>query len=329
MTKMDVTKLAAIPFLNHAELPGRFLCSTLFYDGEWHAWIEAGDQMLKVQMWPAETMYFGSRAERNTDLCLHFLDLIAQRLSCYPLGKKLFSLQVDVCNLAASLAKIQLLHRSRKEIEHGVSRMVATEIEYLHSVCRSIFDLWQEVVVTVWDGIKLLNTGTKKRQLKRSYADMLFSSNKPRTTQQLVEWFGIPAPLAECYTRSTPFFTDLREFRDRVIHGRGEPPPIFDDESGFLVSAASVPFRGLDIWRPEERHPNDLVPLLPVVNYAIYRTLAICDEFGQTIEAIFQLPPRIVPNFSLQMRAYFDDVLVRALEDVDARLKPTPEADAT
>jgi hypothetical protein len=25
MTKMDVTKLAAIPFLNHAELAGRFL----------------------------------------------------------------------------------------------------------------------------------------------------------------------------------------------------------------------------------------------------------------------------------------------------------------
>ena len=44
MTKMDVTKLAAIPFLNHAELPGRFLCSSLFYDGEWHAWIEAGQQ---------------------------------------------------------------------------------------------------------------------------------------------------------------------------------------------------------------------------------------------------------------------------------------------
>jgi hypothetical protein len=329
MTKMDVTKLAAIPFLNHAELPGRFLCSSLFYDGEWHAWIEAGDQMIKVQMWPAETLYFGTQAERKTDLCLRFLNLIAQRLSCYPLGKKLFALRVDVCNLAASLAKIQLLHRSRKEIPHGVSRMVATEIEYLHSVCRSIFDLWQEVVATVWDGIKLLDTEAKKRQLKQSYAGMLFSSNKPRTTQALVDWFGIPPPLAECYTRSTAFFTDLREFRDRILHQGGEPPPIFDDESGFLVSAARVPFRGLDIWRPEERHPNDLVPLLPVLNYAIYRTLAICDEFGRTIEGIFQLPPPIVPNFWLQLRGYFDEVLVGALEDIDTRLHPRSASNAT
>jgi hypothetical protein len=37
MTKMDVSKLAAIPFLDHAELQGRFLCSLLFYDGKWLA----------------------------------------------------------------------------------------------------------------------------------------------------------------------------------------------------------------------------------------------------------------------------------------------------
>jgi hypothetical protein len=268
-------------------------------------------------------------AERNTDICLSFFNLIAQRLSCYPLGKQLFALQVDVCNLAASLAKIRHLHRSRKEIEHGVSRMVATEIEYLHSVCRSIFDLWQEVLATVWDGIQLLDANTKKRQLKHSYGEMLLSSRRPRTAQELTDRFGIPLPFSECYARSTAFFTDLRKFRDWVVHRGGEPPPIFDGDDGFRVSAVRVPFQGLDIWRPEERHPNGLVPLLPALHYAIYRTLATCDEFGQTIESIFQLPPPIVPNFSLQLRGYFDDVLVRALEDIDARLNPKPAPDAT
>jgi len=100
-----------------------------------------------------------------------------------------------------------------------------------------------------------------------------------------------------------------------------QPPTIFDGDDGFLVSRTSVPFRGLNIWRPEEGHPNELVPLLPALNYAIYRTLAICDEFSQTIEAIFRLPPPIVPNFWLQLRGYFDEVLVNALADVDARLK--------
>ena len=201
-----------------------------------------------------------------------------------------------------------------------MSRMVATEIEYLHSVCRSIFDLWQEVVATVWDGIKLLDTETKKRQLKQSYAGMLFSSNKPRTTQELVDW-SASRRRSRSATRaarpSSPIYGN-----SGIEYCIREAGSNFDDESGFLVSAARVPFRGLDIWRPEERHPNDLVPLLPVLNYAIYRTLAICDEFGQTIEGIFQLPPPIVPNFWLQLRGYFDEVLVGALADIDARLHP-------
>jgi hypothetical protein len=153
MAQLDIELLKAIPFFDHAELNGRFVCSMLFFDGEWHAWVTAGDQIIKMQMWPAETIYFGTRAERATDISLHFLNLIAQRLNHCPVGKQLFALQADICNLAASLAKIELIHRSRKEIPSGVSRMVATDVEYIHSVCRSIFDLWQEVLAGLWEGI--------------------------------------------------------------------------------------------------------------------------------------------------------------------------------
>jgi hypothetical protein len=320
MTQIDPAQLASIPFLDHTELHGRFLCSTMFYDGEWHSWINAGGQIFKTQMWPAETAYFGTRAEQPTDICLHFLDLMAQRLNCYPISRQLFALQDDVYNMAASLAKIQHLHQSRKDFKSGVARLVATELEYLHSVCRSIFDLWQEVLVTVWANIRLLDPATKRRQLKKSYADMLFSANKPRTAQELADWFGIPNPLAECYTRSREFFGDLRKFRDRVIHHGGGPQTIFESDDGFLMVASRMPFKGPALWRPDEFHPNDLVPLQPVVNYAIYRTMAICTEFSQTLEQIFQLPPPIVPKFQLQLRGYFDAVLVSAFEDIEARL---------
>jgi hypothetical protein len=65
MTKIDISKFAVIPFFDHAELPGRFVCSTIFYDGEWHAWIDANGQFFKTQMWPAEAVYFGKRGERK------------------------------------------------------------------------------------------------------------------------------------------------------------------------------------------------------------------------------------------------------------------------
>ncbi|WP_315766992.1 MULTISPECIES: hypothetical protein [unclassified Bradyrhizobium] len=320
MTQIDIAKLSAIPFFDPAALPGHFICSTMFYDGEWHAWINAGDQLFKTRMWPAETCYFGTSAERPTDLSLHFIDLMAQKLSVFPITRQLFGLQADVYNLAASLAKIQLFHRTRKEIGQGVPRMVATEVEYLYNVCRSIFDLWQEVLFTFWDGVQLNDTSIKKRKLKKSYADMLFSSNNARTKQELVGRFGIPSALAECYVESTEFFTDLRAFRDRVVHGGGQPPTIFEDDSGFLIAAARVPFRDLNIWGDEETHPNDLVPLLPALSYAIYRTIATCENFSRTIEANFTLLPPIVPKFRLLMRGYFDEVLARAFADTEARL---------
>jgi hypothetical protein len=208
---LDAAQFTKIPFLNHMELPGRALFSTIFFDGKWHAWIEAGDQLLPTQMWPAEAMYFGTLPEQETDICLHFLDMMGQRLNYLPVRRMFFGLHDDVFNLSASLAKIRLIHRTREDHKHGVSRMVATEVEYLHGVCRSIFDLWQDVVVVLWDSIQLIDPNAKKKQLKQRYRQMVFSDNKLRTVEELVQRFpGLPAPLAECYVRSGAFFADLR-----------------------------------------------------------------------------------------------------------------------
>jgi hypothetical protein len=56
------------------------------------------------------------------------------------------------------------------DLNTGVSRMVATEFEYMHGVCRSIFDLWQEVLVALWKNIKLLDATTKKKELNAARA---------------------------------------------------------------------------------------------------------------------------------------------------------------
>lgn len=320
MTRMDVLKLATIPFLNHSGLQGRFLCSLLFYDRKWHAWIEVGDQLFETQMWPAEAVYFGTAPELETDICFHFMDIIAQKLSFLPLGRALFALQDDIFNLSASLAKIQFLHERKKDLKTGVSRMVATEVEYMHGVCRSIFDLWQEVLVALWKSIKLHDASTKKKELKKSYREMLFSSGKLRTVDELMVRFGIPSPLAECYIRSADFFADLRKFRDNVVHQGSSVQVIFEGESGFLISKKRVPFRGLNIWQPEERKPNDLVPLMPALAYVIWRTLGTCDDFARTIESIFQLAPPIVPKMKLFLRGYFNETLVHSLEDTRRRL---------
>ena len=51
-------------------------------------------------------MYFGTQPQQTTDICLHFLNVIGQRLNYLPVAPLLFGLQDDVFNLSASLAKI-------------------------------------------------------------------------------------------------------------------------------------------------------------------------------------------------------------------------------
>jgi hypothetical protein len=284
---------------------------------------EVGINDFRVASEQQPVQYFGTVPEQETDICLHFLDMMGQRLNYLPVGRLFFGLQDDVFNLSASLAKIRLLHRTRKEHKTGVSRMVATEVEYLHGVCRSIFDLWQDVMVVIWDSITLVDPNVKKKQLKQRYRQMVFSDNTLRTVEEVVERFpGLPPPLAECYVRSGRFFADLRKFRDRIVHQGAGVAIIFDGEEDFLIGEARVPFREMNIWQEKERQPNALVPLMPALGFVIYRTLETCDDFSRTIEGIFKLQPPLVPNFHILLRGYFNEELVRALKDIHQRLVP-------
>jgi hypothetical protein len=321
-TKVNIAELSKIPFLNHTQMGGRFLCSTVFFDGEWRAWIDAGEQLIATRMWPAESVYFGKSAEKETDFRFHFLDLMGQRLNYLPITRQMFGLQDDVFNLSASLAKIRLLHRTRNDHKSGASRMVATEVEYLYGVCRSVFDLLQEVIAILWGSIKLRDDTVKKQQLKsKSYGDIILHDGKLRTVEELSKRFpGFPPPLIDCYVRSGVFFSELRDFRNKIAHQGAGVQVVFDGEDDFEISENRLPFSEMNIWQDADRRPNGLVPLMPALGFMIYRTLECCDYFSQTIENIFTLPPLMVPNFYLFLRGYFNEELAVALNDIQARL---------
>jgi hypothetical protein len=322
MVSISVSNLAVIPYLNHSTLAGRALYSFLFYDGEWRSWLDANGQLIETRMWPAETAYFGSKPAVSTDICLHFLDIIAQRICFEEMAKPFFALHDDIFNLSASLAKIELLHNAKACVGPGAPRMAATEIEYIYGVCRSIFDLWQEIIIKLWDSVELIGSGYEKREPKESYADMLYSGGSRRTSEELTKRFGMPGVMAECYTRSADFFTVLRKLRDNLIHRGSSVQLVFDGDTDFFIQEASLPFKMLPIWKSEDRAPNGLVALRPALAYVICQTLGTCDQFSRTIEASFSLPPPIVPGMNLFLRGYFDESLMRWVREIQRRITP-------
>jgi hypothetical protein len=141
MEKVDLSKLATIPYLDLSDLQGRTLSSLCFYDGDWKMWLSAGDQLIQTRAWPVESFYFARAPEQQSDLCLQTLNFVAQRASFPELMKAFVGFQDDIFNVSASLAKIGFLHahrNSRDSIKHGIGRMAITEVEYVLSVCRSM-----------------------------------------------------------------------------------------------------------------------------------------------------------------------------------------------
>ena len=322
MAQGDRCRLTEIPFLDHAELgPDRFVPALLFHDGEgWRIWlqIEEPGYFIETKAWPAECCYFGRSAEQASDIGSAFLTFIGQRANFKEVMKPFAALQDDYFNLSASLKKLELL-RAYHLREHGVSRLVQTEIEYVFVLCRSMFDLLQEIVAKLWDKITLLDGSVRKRQLKESFSNMVLSGNSMRTSDQLINAFGLPDQLARCYVRHAGLFEKVRLYRDKLVHRGSTVQTIFAGESDFLVDSRLGPFVGEGIWRDDESLPNGLAPLMPVLASVIRGTLIALEDFSMTLAASIMFPPPIAPGFSLYMRGYFTDTLVEHLADVAGR----------
>ncbi|WP_124609894.1 hypothetical protein [Burkholderia seminalis] len=309
---------APIPFVDLANLDRRIVMSNFFHDGtRWRTWARvATGALVKLNIVElAEGFYFAEKPQSPTDAHFRFMDFIAQHASFPELKLAVAGVMDDISNLSASLAKLQLLHTSRDNVGSGITRMVATEVEYVLSVCRSLFDLLQEVINKLWQKVTLTGTANTKRPMKGSFAAVALFQEAPATAEKLVEKFGLPLPLVDFYVAVTPFFLQLRTIRDNLVHHGSQMQIIFSGDADFLISGHLRPFESMKIWRDQERQPNNLVPLRPAINSVVYRTLAVCEQFSEVMRQHFQLPPPVVPGMHLFMRGPFNSSFLDAMND--------------
>lgn len=309
---------APIPFVDLANLDGRIMMSGFFHDGtRWRTWARVATGALVelkiVEL--AEGFYFAEKPQSPTDAHFRFMDFIAQHASFPELKFAVAGVMDDISNLSASLAKLQLLHTSRDSVGSGITRMVATEVEYILSVCRSLFDLLQEVISKLWQKITLAAPAGTKRPMKGSFASVALFQDAPAPAEKLVEKYGLPEPLAVFYTAVTPFFLQLRTIRDNLVHHGSQVQTIFSSDADFLISEHLRPFESMKIWWDDERQPNNLVPLRPAINAVVYRTLSVCEAFSEVMRQHFQIPPPVVPGMHLFMRGPFNPSFLDAMND--------------
>lgn len=318
-----------IPFLNHGKLEGRFISTLNFWhENQWVMYIVVENQVIATRAWPAEGLYFAASAEQKTDFILHFLNFTAQRACSLGLEKPIMGIRDDLFNLGACVAKLKLLQDTREQHKTGVSRMVTTEVEYIYSLCRSIYDLLQEYAQKLWELMKppeptkaTKNAKRKYPELDSSFAGMALKDGKPREVAEIIAKYSLPLDWAMFYNMQAEFFADIRQFRDNIVHNGSYIGTIYSSEEGFLIRRNKRPFDKMKVWKEEEIQENDVAPLMPAIGSIVLHTMLALESFTNMLEVNWDFPEPIVPGMNLYMRGYFDKELSELLKDALERLE--------
>jgi hypothetical protein len=305
-SQIPVAALQQIPFLQSPMTAAYGIASLSFYVGGcWHCWIPHGETLVKVTMSPVDADYFGDVPERASDQCFALFNMIAQRTLDGQMIRHFRAMRNDYQGLSASLAKIRLFHQQRSQKEFGIPRFVQTEIEYLVTLCRSIFDLLQGLVRCHVARLRVHN-GPQPKQLPESFAHVVSKNEKELSASEIVARYDLPYPIAEWYARHSDFFMKLRTIRDRMVHHGSSIELIFSSDRGFAVLRHSDPFGGLHDWPSECELPNALVPIRPVLARIVKNTLGACDDFTATWSSSIGMPADVAPNLKFYSRGTND-----------------------
>lgn len=316
----------------NALLLGKMVCTTTFYTGgRWQKWFFTNEgQAHHMQIIDlCEGVYFGNTAAAPHDLRLAALNLIAQHACNKGTQQPFVGIWDDLYNIAASIAKLDLVTAQYDEISDQAGRMVVTEVEYLAIQCRSIFDYVQKILKALWSQAHRKENGsTPEKTLPDSFREVVIKDGKPRTAPEIERRYEIPSPLSIVYARHAPFFASLRTMRDAIVH-KGKPTPtIFATAEGGYIESTLWPFHIMTTWRPDEFKQNNLVPLKPALGAMVFRTLLAAEELIRTYSLIVDLGPPICPDHVLFLRASSAPALADLLTDAAQRYPSAqPRAD--
>lgn len=303
---ISITDIEKVSYIKLDSFDGRVIPMQPCYLGEsnWEAWVSTEVGLLPMKIVDvADACYFSKEPARTTDINLSFISLIMKRAYYKDLVHFENGILEDINNLSASVSKINFFHDIWRIDNEKISRrFVTTEMEYIFKVCKSLFDLLQEVIMKIWSRFKYNDINLKTKKLKPTFSKMVFAKNKLSTAEEIAERYIIPIQLAKFYQRNGVFFSWLRSYRDKISHGGNSIQSLYIMDDGFAISTKTSPFKDLHIWEGADLKPNGLGSVRSVVSYSILKTLHALEDFSSVIQSIMQLPPDIAPEHEVYIR---------------------------
>lgn len=269
-------------------------------DPEWFMWHPDSDGKLhSLNGFPKEGRYFAKEIASDRDIYFPFLHAYTQRASWPDLMGILSNIEDDLRNLATSMAKLGLYQYLATSSSFDTRRFVVSELEYILTVCRSLYDLLQYIAKKSWEKVELKDRD--KSQLPSSFADIALHGESPIDANDLEESYGLSPTLAQFYEDEAEEFAKIRELRDDIVHHGRTFELIFTTEDGHAVQASSEPFDSFEIWDEDDLMENDIAPLWPFIAHLIHHSITAMHRFQEALFTEISFPPKIAPEYNVYM----------------------------
>lgn len=321
---VTIENLTAVPYLKPENLEGGRVVNLMpLWDGTaWHQWIDSPQGLIKIKVVGlTEGDYVGREAANASDLFIPFIDFMWQRASWPEIVDLITAIADDFHNMGTSVAKLRLFFDSQKKLPPmGASRFASTELEYLVMLCRTVFDLMQEMISITWaKKVQLHEAEAEQRRKQVKLPDtfskmVLVDKKRPRIPAEIEQKYGIPKLLAEEYANLTPFFSRLRTVRDNVVHGRKGIGHVFNTERGFCINPKLTPFSQFTGWRQEHSYNENIASVLPWIADVILQTIDACSKLMGAFATVVAFPAEMAPGYRVFVRGPHNAALAQVLD---------------
>jgi hypothetical protein len=198
---------------------------------------------------------------------------------------------------------------TRNQLPLGAAADFATtEFEYLIVLCRTVFDLLQEIISKLWAQRVRLNQPElevirKARKPPDSFSAVcLKDKGCPRSSEELQGLYAFPKQMADQYVAAAPMFFRLRELRTRTVHAGTDAAFIFEADRGFCISKmhdllTTIP----DVFIHESN--DQIVSVLPLIGAMIAQTIQACNSLMQAFASRIPFSSKIATGYRIYMKS--------------------------
>ncbi|MCM0756717.1 hypothetical protein M7784_15900 [Desulfovibrio aminophilus] len=302
MRSVNSSEFSKISYLDTTNLAGRIIPLHPCYheNGEWEMWIDHDGKLIPMRCCGViDGVYWGKIKAVNSHQNLKFMNVAYKRLSFNELSIVINGIYNDILNLSCTFSKYDI-YINYDSNRTALSRIISSELEFIFSTARSIFDLMQEYIRKLRERMINCNTNSKLPSIKKSFASIVLCGCRLVTKNEMILKYKIEDGLADCYAKHAKFFLWVRDIRDKIIHSPKNFDLIFAGEEGFSVLTRNRLFSDIEIWNEiNTLRPNSLGSVKSLTAYIINKLMLMLDDFFSYFESNYQLPPDIAPKHNL------------------------------